>query len=586
MIVSKKKHLEALTTISKLELEFQNQKELFRNKEDEYNNLHNENQKLNNEFQNQKELFRNKEDEYNNLYNENQKLHNEFQSLKSEIINFKTLSADLEKLKENLMNIEVEKEGLLSEIKTLHSKKSILEQELKELQINLSNERNILKDIVEEIEVGIKQLGENRFLKSSEHEQTLRQHLLNELELLTKSIDDKKATVGELESETLKLDEVKDEIKVSKNKIDDLKKEIISVQVENDLQEVAFYKNIFPFTTTEKFKEELLDNNQKQKFMIKSKTVVLEGTNWTVNGSVSEGRKMANLNIKAMVRAYNTECDNAISSLRYSNIETILNRIEKSYKDVNKLNQKNGLSLSIEYHDLKIQELHLVYELKKYEKNEKEKLRILREEERERKQVEKEIKEKLDELDQREKIIKKGLNTTNKEFVDSKGTNLELLNKVKELEDALNLIQKKKFEVTERHLIGKSGYVYIISNIGTLGEGVFKIGMTRRLEPLDRIKELSGASVPFEYDIHAMILTDDAPKLETHLHTKFYSDRVNMINNRKEFFNVTLDEIKTEVFLMVGKDVVFEDTPHAEQYYKTMALRKNTSDDLQYAYFN
>ncbi|MEK4715837.1 DUF4041 domain-containing protein [Sporosarcina sp. FSL K6-5500] len=582
MIVSKKKYLEAITIISKLELEFLNQKELLKNKEDEYNNLH----------------------------NENQKLHNKFQSLKSEIINFKTLSADLEKLKENLMDIEVEKEVLLSDIKTLHSKKSILEQELKELEIqilnlksefnsqkeqssliqenikNLSNQRNILKSLVEEIEVEIKHLGESRFIKSSEHEQTLRQHLLNEIELLTKSIEDKKATVGELESETLKLDEVKDEIKVSKNKIDDLKKGIISVQEENDLQEVAFYKNIFPFTTTERFKEELLDNNQEQKFMIKSKTVVLEGTNWTVNGSVTEGRKMANLNIKAMVRAYNTECDNTISSLRYSNFETTLNRIEKSFKDVNKLNQGNDLSLSTEYHNLKIQELHLVYELKKYEKNEKEKLRILREEERERKQVEKEIKERLDELDQHEKVIKKGLNATNKEFVDSKGTNLELLNKVKELEDALNLIQKKRFEVNERHLIGKSGYVYIISNIGTLGENVFKIGMTRRLEPLDRIKELSGASVPFEYDIHAMILTDDAPKLETHLHTKFYSDRVNMINNRKEFFNVTLDKIKTEVFLMVGKDVIFEDTPHAEQYYKTIALRKKTSDDLQYAYFN
>ena len=97
--------------------------------------------------------------------------------------------------------------------------------------------------------------------------------------------------------------------------------------------------------------------------------------------------------------------------------------------------------------------------------------------------------------------------------------------------------------------------------------------MTRRLEPLERIRELSAAAVPFGYDIHAMILTDNAPKLETHLHNVFKEHRVNMVNNRKEFFNVNIDRIKEEVFSVIGKDVIFEDHPRATQYYETLAIR-------------
>lgn len=230
----------------------------------------------------------------------------------------------------------------------------------------------------------------------------------------------------------------------------------------------------------------------------------------------------------------------------------------------------------------------MIHELKIFEQNEKEKLRALREEERERKKVEQEIKEKLLELSTREKEIERDLNRVNREFAHSKGENELLLNKIKELEDSLSLVYKKREEVNQRHLIGKSGYVYIISNIGTLGENVYKIGMTRRLEPLDRIKELSGASVPFEYDVHAMILTDDAPRLENHLHTVFSSKRVNLINNRKEFFKVSLAEIKKEVFSVIGKDVIFLDLPEATHYYQSLAIKDafNTEREDAFLLFN
>ena len=120
----------------------------------------------------------------------------------------------------------------------------------------------------------------------------------------------------------------------------------------------------------------------------------------------------------------------------------------------------------------------------------------------------------------------------------------------------------------------RAGYVYIISNIGAFGENVYKIGMTRRLDPQDRVDELSDASVPFNFDVHAMIFSDDAPALENALHKAFESRKLNMVNQRREFFNVTLDEIKEVVRKNFDKTVEFVDTPNAEQYRVSLKMKE------------
>ncbi len=112
------------------------------------------------------------------------------------------------------------------------------------------------------------------------------------------------------------------------------------------------------------------------------------------------------------------------------------------------------------------------------------------------------------------------------------------------LEKQLKEAQKKGERAVSRAQMTKSGVVYVISNIGSFGHGVYKIGMTRRLEPLDRVRELGDASVPFPFDVHAMILSDNAPELEKKLHKFFNERRLNLVNNRKEFFNVSLEDIK------------------------------------------
>ena len=121
----------------------------------------------------------------------------------------------------------------------------------------------------------------------------------------------------------------------------------------------------------------------------------------------------------------------------------------------------------------------------------------------------------------------------------------------------------------------RAGYVYVISNIGSFGEGIYKIGMTRRLEPMDRVDELGDASVPFKFDVHAMIFSDDAPTLENALHKAFDDRKVNMINGRKEFFRVSLEEIEKVVKENHEKLIEFNEVPDAEQYRETLKIKES-----------
>ena len=149
------------------------------------------------------------------------------------------------------------------------------------------------------------------------------------------------------------------------------------------------------------------------------------------------------------------------------------------------------------------------------------------------------------------------------------------INKISELEEKLSLLEKDKETILEREANAKAGFVYVISNIGSFGKDIYKIGMTRRLEPMDRIKELSSASVPFEFDVHAMIFSDNAPELEATLHKYFEKRSVNRVNLRKEFFNVTLDEIESIVKSNYNNTVEFTKIPAASEYRQTLEILKN-----------
>ena len=150
----------------------------------------------------------------------------------------------------------------------------------------------------------------------------------------------------------------------------------------------------------------------------------------------------------------------------------------------------------------------------------------------------------------------------------------ELNSQIAQLEQNLKEAHEAKERAISRAQETKSGHVYIISNLGSFGENVYKIGMTRRLEPLDRVKELGDASVPFTFDLHAMIFSENAPELESLLHKEFDDRRINKVNYRKEYFRVSLDEIEQVIIDKYDKEVDFIKVIEAQQFRETKSIIK------------
>jgi hypothetical protein len=204
----------------------------------------------------------------------------------------------------------------------------------------------------------------------------------------------------------------------------------------------------------------------------------------------------------------------------------------------------------------------------------KDEQRRIQEQIREEERAQKEIDRALKEADDEEERYSKALDRAKKEIGQATGAELDkLTEKLHLLELQLSEAQANKQRAISRAQLTKSGHVYIISNIGSFGENKFKIGMTRRLEPMDRIKELGDASVPFEFDVHAIIYTEDAPSFESKLHEHFDHRRINKVNERKEFFEVTIEEIETVVKQYHATIEIIKE-PEAKDYRQTLARNK------------
>ncbi|MCQ2752441.1 MAG: DUF4041 domain-containing protein [Coriobacteriales bacterium] len=330
--------------------------------------------------------------------------------------------------------------------------------------------------------------------------------------------------------------------------------------------EFGLYTPKFDFQSVDEFKANLKVCRDKQKEIIKGANSLVGSSSWTVNGSKREGVKMVKDFQKAIFTAFNLECDEYVRKVRGTNISKTIEMIDKKASQINKLGRVLNISIPYEYVLLKQDEARISYEYALFKEQEKENARILREQEREAKLLGKEIAEKRKKLDKEIKQYANALVDVEELMLKDNGNNSELLLKKKELESKLADAKKAKEDVDYREANQKAGYVYIISNIGSFGENVYKIGMTRRLDPMDRVRELGDASVPFNFDVHAMIFADDAPALEAALHREFDSFKLNKVNTRREFFNVSLEDVKRVVKENYDKTVEFFDEPDAEQY--------------------
>ena len=305
------------------------------------------------------------------------------------------------------------------------------------------------------------------------------------------------------------------ELALLKEKVKSESKQLLSLTDELEMESFALYKPRYNFSDALGYKDKLDEIRLKQQKMIKSKTAVNYSKDWTVDGSKAKGTKMTNDNIKQIIRCFNADCEAAINKIKFNNIQTIENRIYRSFEQLNKLNSTNRVSITNEFLNLKLQELYLGHEYEEKRQEEKEILREEREKEKEEKKLQKEIEDK-------KKIINKEINHYHNilselelKLLDSpEGEKSDLQKQIEEIKNKLEIYNDEKEELDYRLENIGAGYVYIISNIGSFGENIYKIGVTRRLEPEERINELSSASLPFKFDIHAMIFSYQSYSLE------------------------------------------------------------------------
>ena len=372
-----------------------------------------------------------------------------------------------------------------------------------------------------------------------------------------------------------KLETLRSDYKGKKEVFDSLVKEVAIYDEEIQLAELGFYKPHYGFDTPEQYKNKIDEVRSKQKQLIFDKTAIYCNTEWTVEGSKSKGRTMTNRGIRLTARAFNNECDSAISSISWNNASRMEARIEKAYSAINKLNESNAIRIAPEYLRLKLQELWSTHEYKEKKQQIKEEQAEIRLQIREEAKLQQEVEQTLKDEEKYQKLLDKAKVEAEK----AAGSKLEKLKeKIKALNKDLEEAHAKSERAKSMAQQTRAGHVYVVSNIGSFGEGVHKVGMTRRLDPLDRVKELSDASVPFSFDIHAMIYSEDAPSLENALHKVFDHRRINLVNNRKEFFSVELKEIAKEMKL-IEPNAEFIETIEAREYTETKLLRLQQADE-------
>ena len=363
------------------------------------------------------------------------------------------------------------------------------------------------------------------------------------------------------------------QVKDAEARLSEMQETLRALQAEVDLlseKTLVELTSIEPYAalSSHEIKNKLALLKTEEDELVKSGEALLITTNGFIQKRILDSRK------KQILRCFHAESSMHIGSITAKNVDTIRARLQRSFQTINTLFSANGVQISQGLLALKLEELSLVYAYMLKIEDEKEKKKIiqaqLREEERVRREMEEEKKKIEKEIRQFSAEVKKLMDYMQKASSDAEKQ--LYIEKIKELKEKLKALNADKEHVLEREQNTRAGFVYIISNIGAFGENIYKIGMTRRLEPMDRISELSSASVPFPFDVHAMIFSEDAPALETLLHRHFADRQVNKVNARKEFFKVDLEEIKQLVLTHHNATVHFVDVPEAAEYRETLQL--------------
>ncbi|MFF4209692.1 DUF4041 domain-containing protein [Streptomyces sp. NPDC001796] len=380
----------------------------------------------------------------------------------------------------------------------------------------------------------------------------------NAREEVKKQKEEAKKASKDAELARREAERVRQETYQAGNRLAELQAQVVATDETAMLQQVGIYAYRHLLQDAIAYRTRLESLQADIKKLARTDQAVLAAQDWTVNGSASAGRKMVRDFSKLMLRAYNAEADYAVRSMRPHRLNSLIDRLYKSRETIAKLGATMNIRISDAYHDARVRELQLTADYLQKKEEEKEAQREIRAREKEEAAAQRELEREREKLQKELSHYQAALERL-RERGDTDAV-AEMEAKLAEIEESLSSVEARAANV-------RAGYVYVISNIGAFGERMVKIGMTRRLEPLERVYELSGASVPFRFDVHALIFSKDAVGLESQLHQEFANHRVNRVNARKEFFRVTPAEVRDALQRYAGQHLVeFTEEPHALEW--------------------
>ncbi len=362
---------------------------------------------------------------------------------------------------------------------------------------------------------------------------------------------------------------VRQQIEEAAKKLDSLRSQIVVTEEITLLQEAGIYEFRHRLADAVAYKAALQRLKDSIKISAKNNHAITASTDWTVNGSAVEGQRMVRDFSKLMLRAYNAEADNCVRSMRPYRLDSAKDRLTKTREVISRLGKTMNINISPSYHRLRLEELELTADHLAKVEEEKERIRAERERQRDEQQAQREFEREKARLAKEEAHWRNALQKWAESGDEQQAGAARA--KLDEIGDAIRGVEEREANI-------RTGWVYVISNVGSFGDGVVKIGLTRRLDPLERVRELGDASVPFRFDVHAKIFDADAVSLETRLHQHLADRRVNRVNLRREFFYATPSEILTILEDMGLKDnlVDYVEEPEAQEWRSSRQLARDT----------
>ena len=336
-----------------------------------------------------------------------------------------------------------------------------------------------------------------------------------------------------------------------------LQEKLHPMRVQVKLEEAGFTEYDHPAKDSVELAAALRDLRKDVQMAVRSYSAVESLDDFEPPHTKSGRNKLAKDSAKLALMAFNSQVDSIIEAASARNYEASLAKIFKAAEVVERQCTVTGVRIKPNYVELRARELQLAVDHLKAKQLEKELEKERKAELREQAKAERELQAERERLEKERQHYLNVLKTV--EEIGDEAETARLKQQIVEIEKGINDVEKREANI-------RAGYVYVISNIGSFGERMVKIGMTRRLDPMDRVRELGDASVPFNFDVHALFFSDDAVSVETELHHRFAARRVNRINARREFFYATPAEVREALKDIAGNLLEFTEEPEAEQY--------------------